>query len=160
MKTFILVAVSLVVGIAIGKFIGESSFGLPGYQFYTKADYVRVQGTWIADSQNSTFTENTFRTSEISCYRDRALCLEARAIKADATGNILAMVLEYEVKVWDSDKTIAVLDAAAAVIEIKFDKIKEVVTLIATEKSENKDTRQLPSYAHLDDGWKVAETLF
>lgn len=70
------------------------------------------------------------------------------------------MVFEYEIKVWDSTKTIAVFDAGHATVEVTFDKVKEVVTLIATEKPEIKGTRQLPAYAHLDDGWKVARTLF
>jgi hypothetical protein len=136
--------------------IGQPST-LPSYIFDGGADYIYAQGTWIWDtpSRDPYWRDYALQTSEINCYRVRKTCLEARALWKDDM--MLSSLLEYNIREWDQGKVIAVLDGAAATIELRFDLKNQVVLLTHTEKPELPNPRKLPAYAHLDDGMKAIE---
>ena len=130
---------------------------LPPYIFDGGAAYIYAQGTWIGDtpSRDPYWKDFALQTSEIRCYRVRKTCHEARALwKGDM---MLSNLLDYNISEWDEGKVIAVLDGAAATIELRFDLKKQVVLLMHTEKPELPNSRKLPAYAHLDDGMKAIE---
>lgn len=153
------VILSLLLGGFIGYRLAENSVGLSSYSFsdFDPDNYANATGSWISDSPDGYFHDNPFQTSEISCYKSRGFCIEARALKNPSTNNILAMNLEYEIKTWQPDKVVASLDGSAATIEITFDRKKKIVTLVETEKPEAAGASRLPVYAHLDDGEKQAK---
>lgn len=133
-------------------------FGLPVYNFYSAEDYIGVTGSWVADSDDAYFKDFPIQTSEINCYKSRGFCFEARALKDSTyTGHLLASLLEYEIKSWEPNKVVAVLDGRAATIELTFDTVKKVVTFVRSEKAEIEGAAKLPSYAHMDDGQKAIE---
>jgi hypothetical protein len=70
---------------------------------------------------------------------------------------MLSSLLEYNIREWDQGKVIAVLDGAAATIELRFNLKNQVVLLTHTKKPELPNPRKLPTYAHLDDGMKAIE---
>ena len=61
----------------------------------------------------------------------------------------MAQLLEYEIKSWTPQEVVAILDGRAVTIEIRFDRVKKVVTMIESEKAEIEGARALPAYAHL-----------
>ena len=136
--------------------IGQPST-LPSYIFDGGAGYIYAQGTWIGEtpSRDPYWRDYAFQTSEINCYRVRKTCLEARAVWIKDM--MLSYLLEYNIREWDQEKVIAVLDGSAATIELKFDLKKQVALLTQTEKPELPNPRKLPVYAHLDDGMKAIE---
>ena len=129
--------------------IGQPSI-LPTYIFDGGTDYIYAQGTWIGDtpSKDPYWRDFALQTSEINCYRVRKTCLEARA--AWIKDMMLSYLLEYNIREWDQGILIAVLDGAAATIELKFDLKKQVVLMTHTEKPELPNPSKLPAYAHLD----------
>ncbi len=132
------------------------SFGLPygnGATFYDNGNYVSAGGSWVSDSENGIISEQPINTAEINCFQSRGFCTEGRAYKAKkGTENILAQILEYEIKSWTPQDVVAVLDARAGTIEIRFDRIKKIVTMTESEKAEIEGARVLPAYAHLGGG--------
>jgi hypothetical protein len=73
---------------------------------------------------------------------------------------MLAQILQYEIRAWTPEEVVAVLDGGAATVEIRFDRTKQVVTMIETEKASTVQARRLPVYAHLgggDEAMKASE---
>jgi len=142
---------------AIPLAIGQP-LNLPAYNFDGGTDYIYAQGTWIGDTPGRDYTywhDHALQTSEIYCYRLRKTCFEARAVWIKDI--MLSNLLEYNIREWDQEKVIAVLDGSVATIELKFDLKKQVVLLTHTEKPELQIPRKLPDYAHLDNGMKAIE---
>lgn len=136
------------------------SFGLPwgAAQFYDQGNYIGAGGSWISDSNSGIISEQPINTTDISCYQSRGICSEARAYKAkEGAENILAQLLEYEIKSWTPQEVVAVLDGRAGTIEIHFDRVKKVVTMIESEKAEIEGARALPAYAHLGGGQEAID---
>ena len=132
------------------------SLSLPGVTFADGGDFIIAVGSWISDSNSGIIGEQRINTTEISCRQSRKLCIEARAYKGNiGNGNLLAQILEYQVKSWTPQEIVAVLDGRAATIEIHFHRTKKVVTMIESEKAEIEGARALPAYAHLGDGWEA-----
>jgi len=137
------------------------SFGLPygsGATFYDNGNYVSAGGSWISNSENGIISGQPINTTEINCFQSRGFCTEGRAYKAkEGTENILAQLLEYEIKSWTPQEVVAILDGGAGTIEIHFDRTKKVVTMIESEKAEIEGARILPAYAHLGGGQEAID---
>ncbi len=137
------------------------NFSLPygnGATFYDNGNYITAGGSWVSDSENGIISGQPINTTEINCLQSRGFCTEGRAYKAkEGTENILAQILEYEIKSWTPQEVVAVLDGRAGTIEIHFDRTKKVVTMIESEKAEIEGVRALPAYAHLGGGQEAID---
>jgi hypothetical protein len=71
---------------------------------------------------------------------------------SERSGNWQAQLLQYEIKSWTPQLVVAASEGRAAVVEIRFDRTKQVVTMIETEKATLPQARRLPAYAHLGGG--------
>jgi len=121
-------------------------------QFSDSGDYVSALGSWVSDSADGIIRQIQINTVEVSCYRPQRVCNEARAMMNDRSGNWQAQLLQYEIKSWTPELVVASSEGRAAVVEIRFDKTKQVVTMIETEKATLPQARRLPAYAHLGGG--------
>jgi hypothetical protein len=149
-----IVILSLLFGGGLGYRLGNPSLGFPSYSFsdFNPDEFAYAVGSWVSDSPEGYFHDHPFQTSEISCYRFQALCIESRALLNRGTNNIFALTLQYQVKTWQPEKVVAVLDGSAVTIEITFDRNNKVVTVVETQKAAG----TVPVYAHLGDGrWAV-----
>jgi hypothetical protein len=146
----------MVLAIDIPSAMGQPSI-LPPYRFDGGPDYIFAEGSWIGDTpaRDPYWRDFAFQTSTIRCDRVRMTCLEARA--SWKSGVMFSKLVEYNVRQWDQDKVIALLDGMAATIELRFDLKKQVIVLTHDEKPELHSPRRLPAFAHLDDGTKAIE---
>ena len=147
MRNLFMLVVVIIVQMQLSFAWGDSMV-LPHYYFHKGNEWIRVGGSWVGDSPESSdpyFKDFALQTSELACMRVQAICFEARAVKKGAV--LLSYLLEYKVERWDTERVIAVLDGAAAIIRIIFDKQRDTVSLVHTEKSGKKLDR-----AHLADG--------
>lgn len=140
----------------------KSFFMLPPYRFSANADYINVVGSWIEDARGGVTGAFPLNTAEIVCYKDRGVCIEARAYKDDKSSKFLvSQLLEYKIVKWDPNEVVAILDGGGGTLEIHFDMKRKVVALIDSEKPEREG--ELPAYAHMghgQDAKKAAGVLF
>lgn len=130
---------------------------LPQYSFNRGADYVHLTGSWIGDTPDSGdpyFRDFAIQTSEITCYKARRVCFEARAV---SKGRVMySKLIEYQVIEWNGDKILAVLDGTAATIELAVN-FKNEIVFLTTKQRHSAGKNQLPDRAHLDDGMKAIQ---
>lgn len=130
----------------------SENVSLPLHHFSSGDGYVSVIGSWVADTEAGVIYAEPVQTSEITCTQATGVCIEARAVQNSMSGNLLAMNFEYKISKWTLQEVIAVHDARAGTIELRFDLVKKIVTYIETEKGEIPGAAKLPFYAHMDDG--------
>lgn len=137
-----------------GAQTSSTNIGLPWGepQFSDFGSYVGILGSWISDSPDGVITGQQFNTVDLSCDKNAGVCVEARAYKADITRDLLVQKFEYQIKSWGQKEIVAILDARAGTIEIRFDRNKRLVTMIETDKPEIEGARLLPAYAHIGGG--------
>ncbi len=119
---------------------------------------VAAAGSWIADSPG-VIADSPIQTSDLSCFRDRSECVEARAFLNPVTNNLLVQTLFYRVKTWTEAEVVAELSLgpAANTIQIRFDMRDRMVRM--TESRLPADGTKSRYDAHLDDGDKVDRRL-
>lgn len=131
---------------------------LPQYSFNKGGEYIHATGSWVGDSPGSGdpyFKDFVLQTSEIACYKTPGVCFEARAVSKGPV--MYSSLIEYKIIEWNSDKMVAVLEGAAATIELTVDLKKELAFLTNKQKPGAGRTSEFLDHAHLDDGMKAIQ---
>jgi hypothetical protein len=93
-----------------------------------------MPGSWVGDfpgSRDPYFKDFALQTSEIACYKTPGVCFEARAVSKGPV--MYSSLIEYKIIEWNAGKMVAVLEGAAAIIELTVDLKKDLAFL--TNKS-------------------------
>lgn len=135
----------------------EASFGLQRFTLSVYPNMVAATGSWIADSPGP-IADSPIQTSDLSCFRDRKECVEARAFLNEATNHLLVTTTFYEIKQWTETEVVAESSFGrhGNAIQIRFDLVRRAVRMTEARLPPDAPRSARSRYdAHLDDGDKV-----
>jgi hypothetical protein len=123
--------------------------------------FVAAEGTWIIIGEKSGLP---LQTTEISCYKDLKVCLEATAIlNTENNGFLSVHSKQHKIDRWDQHEILTKPDSSAICVRytMRIGRVKKSVTGLRLRISAREECKDLAPELHLElvQGWEAVKQM-